>query len=580
MDVAADLTRHQRAVNVVRWSPSGELLASGDDESVIFIWKQKEETEPINICDSTNDSDKEIWITLKVLRGHMEDVYDLSWSPNSLNLISGSVDNTAMVWDVLKGKSLSILSDHKGFVQGVAWDPLNQYLATLSTDRYFRVFDINTKKVISRNSKCLLPVPESSPLHGKTVRLFHDDTLQTFFRRLAFSPDGQLIITPSGVAEIEGAPKPLNTTYIYSRFSLKQPAVILPSPDQYTVAVRCCPLLFELREHDENNVSVIPLPYRMVFAVATKSSVYLYDTQQKTPFGLISNIHYTRLTDLTWSSDGQILVVSSTDGFCSLILFSKDELGIVYKKNDEDKENVEEKIVVEEKSIVVEKKIDLTPKPIEFRRKSKPVKIETPKDKTPEKELSIISTGVKFPSPDMNKPVTPIAIRRFPRSQASPITIKPQNVDHFASISTNKKDEEIVVTPPKTEIATKKSGKKATPIAVRRQPRQINPVEKTAIVEEAMDAWPVPLETILKKVDEKIIEPMVVDGNEYDIRLVLEESQDDGEKDDFRLVLEESQDDEIITKLEEVPVQKFGTPKTPRRVELKTISTPKSKKKL
>lgn len=49
LDIAADLTRHQRAVNVVRWSPSGEFLASGDDESVIFIWKLKSDTETINI---------------------------------------------------------------------------------------------------------------------------------------------------------------------------------------------------------------------------------------------------------------------------------------------------------------------------------------------------------------------------------------------------------------------------------------------------------------------------------------------------------------------------------------------------
>lgn len=66
----------------------------------------------------------------------MEDVYDLSWSPDSTNLISASVDNTAMVWDILKGKSQCILSDHKNFVQGVAWDPKNQFLITLSTDRY------------------------------------------------------------------------------------------------------------------------------------------------------------------------------------------------------------------------------------------------------------------------------------------------------------------------------------------------------------------------------------------------------------------------------------------------------------
>lgn len=175
-----------------------------------------------SFADTTNDQDKEIWLTMKILRGHMEDVYDLSWSPNSMFLISGSVDNTAMVWDINKGKSMHIYSDHKGFVQGVAWDPKNQYLATLSTDRYFRVFDLHTKKVLTRNNKCVLPVSKDSPLHGKTVRLYHDDTLQTFFRRLSFSPDGNLIVTPSGVAEIEGVPKPLNTTYIYTRNSLKQ----------------------------------------------------------------------------------------------------------------------------------------------------------------------------------------------------------------------------------------------------------------------------------------------------------------------------------------------------------------------
>lgn len=49
LEIASDLSRHQRAVNVVRWSPSGEFLASGDDESAIFIWKLKNENEPINI---------------------------------------------------------------------------------------------------------------------------------------------------------------------------------------------------------------------------------------------------------------------------------------------------------------------------------------------------------------------------------------------------------------------------------------------------------------------------------------------------------------------------------------------------
>ena len=74
--------------------------------------------------------------------------------------------------------------------------------------------------------------------------------------------------------------------------------MVLPSLDESTIAVRCCPLYFELRENGP--ISVIPLPYRMVFAVATQRSVFIYDTQQISPIAVISNIHYTRLTDVAW----------------------------------------------------------------------------------------------------------------------------------------------------------------------------------------------------------------------------------------------------------------------------------------
>jgi len=36
VEFAADLQRHQRAVNVVRFSPSGEFLASADDGKFAF----------------------------------------------------------------------------------------------------------------------------------------------------------------------------------------------------------------------------------------------------------------------------------------------------------------------------------------------------------------------------------------------------------------------------------------------------------------------------------------------------------------------------------------------------------------
>lgn len=103
-------------------------------ESVIILWKQKEECD-FFISPEDNEN-KEQWCSWKVLKGHLEDVYDICWSPDSTSIISGSVDNTAILWDIHKGRSNGILSDSKGFVQGVSWDPCNQYICTISSDRY------------------------------------------------------------------------------------------------------------------------------------------------------------------------------------------------------------------------------------------------------------------------------------------------------------------------------------------------------------------------------------------------------------------------------------------------------------
>ncbi|EEC20226.1 chromatin assembly factor I P60 subunit, putative [Ixodes scapularis] len=128
---------------------------------------------------------------------------------------------------------------------------------------------------------------------GKASRLFYDDTLKSFCRRLAFSPDGELLVTPCGIIEHEEG-KVTNTVYVFARTNLSE------------------------------------LPYRMVFAVATQNAILLYDTEQSSPFAHITNIHYTRLSDLTWSPDGLVLVASSTDGFCSIITFGEGEIGKIY----------------------------------------------------------------------------------------------------------------------------------------------------------------------------------------------------------------------------------------------------------
>ncbi|KRT80960.1 translation initiation factor eIF2A, partial [Oryctes borbonicus] len=268
------------------------------------------------------------------MRGHKEDIYDLCWSPSGLKIISGSIDNTAIIWDFTKGKTENILTDHKGFVQGVSWDPKGEFLATLSSDRMCRIFEGNGKHIRARINKGTLPVPESHSLFQKEVKYFHDDTFKSYFRRITFTPDGNLIIAPAGCIETEDTKKALCGTYLFTLDCLTQPIALLPLQKQCSIAVKCSPILYELRSEGSN--PVIDLPYRMIIAVATESDLILYDTQQMTPFAHLQKIHYTRLTDLAWSADGRLLVASSTDGFCTLVTFDVGELGSRYTMKEED----------------------------------------------------------------------------------------------------------------------------------------------------------------------------------------------------------------------------------------------------
>lgn len=61
------------------------------------------------------------------------------------------------------------------------------------------------------------------------------------------------------------------------------------------------------RPSDSENNSSTPgpfpafaLPYRIVYAVATQDAVLVYDTQQQSPLCVVSNLHLTTFTDLTW----------------------------------------------------------------------------------------------------------------------------------------------------------------------------------------------------------------------------------------------------------------------------------------
>lgn len=359
MAFLGELSRHQGAVNCVRFSPDGKTLASAGDDKSIVLWQHESEAVQSNVNEvsaaggntpnkfvaESVEEDAERWRAMAMLRGHREMIYDLAWSPDSQNLISGSVDNTAILWDVARASVLETIDDHQHFVQGVAWHPLGGIVATQSSDRSLCIFDVAEKAgkggklpqvglnlshtVFKSELPMAPPAPgadtETTKLPNSVERLFVDETRTPFFRRLCFTPDGALLLAPAG--RMTGAAgEELNTLYLFRTASPGVPVGRLAGCESTVVAARCCPVLFKRRNQDEGHFA--GLEHRSVFAVATEETVLIYDTELLCPFAQVANIHFARISDLAWSADGRALVVGSEDGYCSVVSFKEDELGI------------------------------------------------------------------------------------------------------------------------------------------------------------------------------------------------------------------------------------------------------------
>ena len=91
----------------------------------------------------------------------------------------------------------------------------------------------------------------------KNANLYANETYTSFFRRLAFAPDGSLLFTPAGqyktshpttVDGIKSADEVINTVYIYTRAGLNKPPIAhLPGHKKPSIAVKCSPVYYTHR---------------------------------------------------------------------------------------------------------------------------------------------------------------------------------------------------------------------------------------------------------------------------------------------------------------------------------------------
>jgi chromatin assembly factor 1 subunit B len=97
-----------------------------------------------------------------------------------------------------------------------------------------------------------------SNLGVRNAPIYANETFTSFFRRLTFAPDGSLLFTPAGqyktihpsIADATKTTEDItNTVYIYTRAGLNKPPVAyLPGHKKPSVAVRCSPIYYTLRQ--------------------------------------------------------------------------------------------------------------------------------------------------------------------------------------------------------------------------------------------------------------------------------------------------------------------------------------------
>lgn len=324
IDYLCSLTRHEGPVNAVAFSPDGLHLATAGDAGAIIVWS-------VPPSKRGNGHGRHFWSTVtreqelavQIVARVGEAVCDLSWSSDSRRFVAGTIDHAVICveyqqvdWKVVWRNGM----EHTHFVQGVAYDPLGVYLASMSSDRSVRVFTRKDKpklEILNKTKKI-----KYHTVQGKKQHLFADEsTLQSFVRRLDWTPDGAYLIVPAALWHGSFA------TLIYARHLYHAPCRVWTGLARPSVAVRANPILWKVNESKENATQ----PYRSIVAVLTHDAVLLYDTTQAHPLAIVTDIHYANLVDAAWTADGRTLLVASSDGYITVIRFAQDELGSVFQ---------------------------------------------------------------------------------------------------------------------------------------------------------------------------------------------------------------------------------------------------------
>ena len=150
------LDDHTKDIETLAFSPSGEILATGSDDSSVKLWR---------VSDGS---------LITTLDDHTDTIWTLAFSPSGETLATGSEDNSVKLWRVSDGSLITTLDDHTQTIETLAFSPSGETLATGSVDNSVKLWRVSD---------------------GSLITTLDDHT--SLITTLAFSPSGEILATGS-----------------------------------------------------------------------------------------------------------------------------------------------------------------------------------------------------------------------------------------------------------------------------------------------------------------------------------------------------------------------------------------------